>query len=57
MFFMRAPHVVLPSLTLSLRPRDPCAQALLLFVPPHSMLRVLHSSVPAIPGSGVMLCV
>ena len=53
-FCMRAPHVVLLPLTLSFRPRHPWQIALLLFV---LYQRVLHSSVPPIPVSGVLLCV
>ena len=51
---MHAPHVVLPPLMSSFRPRHPWQMALVLFVPRQ---RVLHSSVPPIPGSGVLLCV
>ena len=54
---MRAPHLVKPSLSLSFRPRNPWQKAFRLLVPRHSGLWVLLSSVPAIPGSGVMLCV
>ena len=54
---MRAPHAVQPSLTPSLKPSHPWQMALLMFLPRHFWPRVLHSSVPAIPGSGVLLCV
>ena len=55
---MRAPHVVLPSLSWLVRPRHPWQMALLMFVPRHSWMRVLQSSVPPIPGSGVFaVCV
>ena len=57
MFYMRAPHVVLPSLTSLFSPRDPRQMAHLIFVPRHSWPRVLLSSVPPIPGSGVVPCV
>ena len=56
-FCLRALYVVLPSLTLSFRPRHPWQMALLMFVPRQSSPRVLHSSVPPLPGSGVLLCV
>ena len=56
MFCMRAPHVVLPSLTSLFNPRHPRQLALLMFVPRHSWLRVLLFSVPPIPGSGVLPC-
>ena len=53
---MSALHVVLPSLTSLFSPRHPKQMALLKFVPRHSWPRVLLSSVPPTPGSGVLPC-
>ena len=57
MICMRAPHVVLPSLTSLFSPGHPRQMALLMFLPRHSWPRVLLSSVLPVPGSGVLHCV
>ena len=57
MFCMRAPLVVSPSLSSLLSPHHPRQLAHLMFVARHSLRRVLLSSIPPIPGSGVLPCV
>ena len=56
MFCMRAPLVVVPSLSSLFSPDHPPQLALLMFVPRNFWLRVLLSSVPPLPGSVVLPC-
>ena len=57
MLCMCAPLVVLPSLSSLFSPHHPRQLEHLMFVARHSLRRVLLSSIPPIPVSGVLSCV